>query len=242
MFYVGVDGCKSGWFAVRIDDNAKWEVNLFHNVSDLWDKYSDAQLILIDIPIGLKESGPQERLCDYKAREILRHPRAASVFRAACRKAVYDAKTYEEAKAINELMTTKRIPIQTWGIIPKIKEVDKFLLQNSNTRSKIREIHPEVCFWALAKGHPMNFNKKEIQGFSERLELLENIFPPAREIVNYALSNYYRKDVAKDDILDALSAAITAFGGIQNQQLDSIPEIPEYDSKGLRMEMVFLQS
>lgn len=51
------------------------------------------------------------------------------------------------------------------------------------------------------------------------------------------LEKYLRKDVVRDDILDALSAGVTGLLG--EKKLDSIPEIPEIDSKGLRMEMVF---
>lgn len=47
--------------------------------------------------------------------------------------------------------------------------------------------------------------------------------------------------VAKDDILDALVAALTAKRGYK-LGLKAIPEIPEYDSKGLPMRMVYSQT
>lgn len=52
-----------------------------------------------------------------------------------------------------------------------------------------------------------------------------------------ALSKYRRKDVARDDILDALVASITAKLSFQ-KGLKSIPEIPEKDSQGLPMQVV----
>ena len=48
---------------------------------------------------------------------------------------------------------------------------------------------------------------------------------------------YNRKEIAKDDVLDALSTAITARFGKNN--LDSIPKKPELDSRGLPMEMAY---
>ena len=57
------------------------------------------------------------------------------------------------------------------------------------------------------------------------------------DIIAHALSTYRRKDVARDDILDALAAAVTGLMGKQN--LTSIPQEPEFDERGLRMEMVY---
>jgi len=57
-------------------------------------------------------------------------------------------------------------------------------------------------------------------------------------IVKHALSNYPLSKVARDDILDALSLAITAKLGIQRGFI-SIPETPEYDSQGFPMNIVY---
>ena len=43
--------------------------------------------------------------------------------------------------------------------------------------------------------------------------------------------------MVRDDIPDALSAAVTATVGVEG--LVSIPETPEFDSQDLRMEMVY---
>lgn len=46
--------------------------------------------------------------------------------------------------------------------------------------------------------------KKESQGFSERTKALKKVCPAADKIADSALSKYRWKEVAKDDILDAL--------------------------------------
>jgi predicted RNase H-like nuclease len=119
--------------------------------------------------------------------------------------------------------------------MPKIREVDGLLSDDDTAKLRIREIHPELCFWALA-GHPMHYSKKQREGLSERIQVLSSIYPHTPDIIGHTLSIYKRKEVARDDILDALSAAVTAIMGEQN--LVSIPQISEWDARGLRMEMV----
>ena len=45
------------------------------------------------------------------------------------------------------------------------------------------------------------------------------------------------KDIARDDILDALVAAVVARHG--HGKLQSVPNVPQKDPKGLPMEMVY---
>ncbi len=166
---------------------------------------------------------------------MLSPKRISSVFPVPCRSAVY-AESYEKASEINKQMTGRGLSVQTWNIIRKIREVDILLSNDETARSRIREIHPEICFWALA-GHPMKYSKKKCEGLLERTEVLQSIYPRTDDIINHALSTYRRKNVKRDDILDALSAAVTAMAGVE-RPLISIPEVPEFDSQGLRMEMV----
>ena len=191
-------------------------------------------MILIDIPIGLKADGRAERRCDPEARKLL-GPRRSSVFPAPCREAIY-ASSYQEACDINQRLTGKRLSVENWNIIPKIREMDCLLSDDASAKGRIREIHPELCFWGLA-GRPMQHAKKRSEGLSERTQLLQSIYPQTADIIAHALSTYRRKDVARDDILDALAGAVTGLMGGHN--LASIPQEPEFDERGLRMEMVY---
>lgn len=232
--FVGVDGCRAGWFAIGLESESSWQVNVFPDVSSLWDHYRQASLILIDIPIGLKTSGKGERRCDPIVRKLL-GPRRSSVFPAPCRGAIY-ASSYQEACDINQRLTSKRLSVENWHIIPKIREMDCLLSENTAARGHIREIHPEFCFWGLA-GQPMQYPKKRSEGLAERIQLLQSIYPQTTNIIDHTLSTYKRKDVARDDILDALAAAVIGLVGGEN--LASIPQEPEFDERGLRMEMVY---
>jgi len=236
IMFLGVDGCRAGWFTILLKKENNWEINLFRDILELWGKYKSASVILIDIPIGLPDGECKERKCDKRARQLLGSKRGRSVFRVPCRSAAY-AESYEEAKCLNREVTGKKLSIQTWNIIPKILEVDMFLSANLDARSLIKESHPEICFWALA-GHPMRYSKKKSEGFSERIQILQSALYFANSIVKQALSNYPRNKVTKDDILDALSLAVTAKLGIHHGFI-SIPEISEYDSYGLPMNIVY---
>jgi len=88
------------------------------------------------------------------------------------------------------------------------------------------EVHPEVCFWALAGGPPMAHRKKIEAGVEKRLGLLRSVFPD----IDRHLQNR-PSGVAKDDLLDAAAAAWTAIriSGGEAQQVCK----PECDSKGL---------
>jgi predicted RNase H-like nuclease len=63
------------------------------------------------------------------------------------------------------------------------------------------EVHPEVCFWALAGKRPMAHKKKTPEGSTERISLLAPIFPE----IGHHLGNR-PPGVAKDDLLAAAVA------------------------------------
>ncbi|MBU0987492.1 MAG: DUF429 domain-containing protein [Proteobacteria bacterium] len=234
MKYIGVDGCKIGWFYTVINHENEWEIGVSENIEKLWKVHKDASLILIDIPIGLpfKES----RVCDLEARKLLGKGKTSTVFPPPCREALA-AKTYEGACEINKKVLGKKISLQAYHISKKIKEVDDFLLSNPHARQKIRETHPEICFWALAGGSAMRFPKKNKHGFEERLDLLKKVFPPAESIVEAAMKKFLRKDVAKDDILDSLAAVIVA--GSQSESITATLKNSEFDELDLPMEIFF---
>ena len=53
----------------------------------------------------------------------------------------------------------------------RIREVDRLLLSDEKARRVVREIHPEICFWALA-GIPMKYRKKRHEGYFERIAVM----------------------------------------------------------------------
>lgn len=232
---IGADRCKAGWFIVQLADDGSWSIDLVFTTDELWRKYRHASLILLDVPIGLRETGTVERLCDLAARRAL-GPRASSVFPAPCRQALM-SESYEEGSRTNWQISGRRLSKQSWAITPVIREVDELLFTIPAARSVIREMHPELCFWGLGGMRPMAHPKKTEQGYQERLTVLQDHYPAAESIIMQALNNYPKRLVSRDDIVDALVGAITAGGGAG--ALATLPEIPEIDPRGLPMEMIY---
>ncbi|MCI0852671.1 MAG: DUF429 domain-containing protein [Chloroflexi bacterium] len=231
---VGVDGCKAGWFAVTVTDDGEWSHALYESAEALLDRYADAGRILIDIPIGLVEGRPKERKCDLEARRLLGKPRNASVFPVPSRAAL-SSPTYEDAGVVNTTETGHGLSLQTWGILPKIREVDQLMQQSQSARATLVEVHPELLFWALNGRRPREHHKGRGKGRSERLGVLQRWFPTAEDVYASAAYMYMRKHVAFDDIIDATVAAVA--GVVGTAQLIDVPEPPETDSTGLPMRM-----
>ena len=199
--------------------------------------------MLVDIPIGLPQ-GEEGRDCDPEARQLLGRPRGSSVFptptRPTVRQAAKSPGDYNCAAMTEHRFAERCISRQAFAIAPKIAEVDTVLRdRGASATPPVREVHPEVCFWALNEGQPMRSRKKTRQGRCDRLRVLQEIKPYTQEIYDSAIDEYLRKEVARDDILDALAAAVTAKLGWPDN-LRTLPECPPSDCKGLPMEMVYV--
>ena len=154
----GVDGCREGWISVTSDlSSGQYSWSLASSLRELADAEPRSEVIAVDVPIGLPDSGSRE--CDIAARRLLGPGRASSVFPAPIQR-VLDSKTHAEASAVREAAEGKRISIQAWAIIPKIREVDLALRSDPSLRSGVREVHPEVCFFYMAWGRAMQHAKK----------------------------------------------------------------------------------
>ena len=192
--------------------------------------------IFVDIPIGLP-AGKEGRDCDKEARFKLGRKRGSSVFPAPVR-AILGARDYEDAKMRSQDACGKKISKQAWEIVSKICEVDELMRRNDKAKHFIREVHPELCFWALNGGRPMENKKKDKSGFHERKSVLSRWLPKADLLVSSVRQQFLVKQVGNDDIVDATAAAVTALA--DSSILRTVPENPSRDDFGLPVEMVYL--
>jgi predicted RNase H-like nuclease len=236
--YAGLDGCREGWFCVELACNDAWAVSILP-VDGVGRLAQSAKTILIDIPIGLLDSGPEERACDREARRLLTPKRGSSVFPVTARGTLC-ATSYPEAAEINRRLTGRGISQQCWAIVPKIKAIDDLLQRDAKLRGVLRECHPEICFWAFNARRPMVHNKKTPAGRDERMAVLRRIFPAADALLARAATRYSRAQAALDDIIDATVAAVTAKRGAGDYR--TLPARPPRDAAGLPMEMVYCLS
>jgi predicted RNase H-like nuclease len=229
----GADGCRKGWFYFAMGQ-ADPEFGVVRTLADLVERAGPDDPIFVDIPIGLHDTSERERLCDLEARRVLSPVRGSSVFPTPARSSVY-AETYEEAARCNREALGKGLSRQSWGIVPKIREVDELLRQRPELVGLVREVHPEVCFWAL-HGAPMLHSKRTREGFRARMDTLGAHLPSTDELVAAAYLEHGGFDAARDDIVDALVAALTA---AHADGCLTLPATPEVDAGGMPMEIVY---
>ncbi|WP_117592478.1 DUF429 domain-containing protein [Haloprofundus halophilus] len=237
MHVVGVDGCPDGWLAVNYEDQKYNRTDLYQNIEELWENHRDAETILIDVPIGLREKSNDKRHCDSKAREKLSPDRHTSVFPTPVREAVH-CEDYESAKAKQEKLTDGSLGTQTWAISDKIKELDEFLRNTEDARGIVREAHPEVCFWAFNDEEAIEYSKtsQPLTAFWSRVNVLERV---DEDVLTHLRDGglAVETEASNDDLLDAFVLALTA--SARTGPLQTLPEDPEDDPKGLPMEMVY---
>ena len=228
----GVDGCRIGWVvASQAPSSGACEIAVYRTFDILFEALHDAAVVAIDIPIGLHDSSP--RRADVEARRFL-GKRGSSVFPAPCRAALA-GESYEDASARSYAASGKRLSRQTFGILPKIRDVDRALRATRAWADRVSEVHPETCFTLMNGGTPLQWSKKLAEGHDERLALLS---PISRNAFACFRPQVTKSQVASDDILDALAALWTA-NRIARGEAHTFPSgSVEYDAHGLAMRIM----
>tara|TARA_R110002072_G_scaffold228234_16_gene385539 strand:- start:14191 stop:14886 length:696 start_codon:yes stop_codon:yes gene_type:complete len=223
--FLGVDGCRAGWFVVRVaaGDDAAPEAMLLDDFASVLAVRPAPHFVAVDMPIGLLATAtPGGRNCDQAARGLL-GPRRSSVFSPPLRGHLR-AQTWSEVSGLSK---------QSFHLLPKIREVDDCLTPSRQRR--VRETHPELAFRSLT-GAPMRHAKRTVEGQRERLLALQTTIPGVRAFYRRTLEQFLRRDVARDDILDALVLAVVA-KRMANGVSQCLPLRPVHDARGLRMEI-----
>ena len=226
----GVVPVRSGWLVA----SAKWQgatvapeeprvADAFIDVLDYKPAY---RVVALFAPIGLlDEPRAKGRSCERDARRLLGAPRASAVASAPPRPAL-SASSYEEAaKASGGHLS----PI-TWRRLAKIAEVDKVIAPY--WQRTVFEVHPELSFFQLGEDRPLRYPKRTRAGIEEREAILEARLPGAGRLLGAALPG-----VVKSQLLDAAACLWTA-RRIAARAVSRLPEDPEWDSLGLRMEIL----
>jgi predicted RNase H-like nuclease len=210
-FVVGVDAYKGGWVAVTLRAGSFHDTCTHPTIEALLDHHPGADVIAVDIPIGLPSSALRQ--ADLLARTFI-GSRRSSVFMTPPRQAL-DAATYQDALATARSLAFGGISRQSYGLAGKILEVDVF----AQSDGRIVEAHPEVSFCAMA-GKPLAYSKKTWNGaFLRRRLLTQNGI-----VVPDDAGSAGRVPV--DDLLDAAAAAWTAHR-VANGIAVSLPDPPE---------------
>lgn len=232
MEIAGADGCRSGWVLVRWSGQGPVEVEIRSDSRALLESVGPDGMLLVDVPIGLPDTGPRQ--ADRLAREFLGWPRMCSVFSAPIRP-VLEASDGTEASRIRREVEGKGMARQAWNITGKVREMDAAARALDPDQSRVREAHPEVSFAAWSGG-PMTHAKKRSAGQREREALIEARY--GEGVVEQLWQKIRGRGVARDDLLDAF-AMLWSAERVAEGRAAVMPEQPERDALGLRMEIVY---
>ena len=218
MSVVGVDACKTGWIAVELRDGEPPVAHFLPHIDAVHRAISRAEIIAIDIPIGLPSSGRRE--ADLAARAVL-GKRCNSVFFTPPRDALL-APSHAEATAIASELTGNGISQQSYALRTKILEVEAWLPE---ALCQVVEVHPEVSF-AEMLGHPARASKKTWAGMVERVVALG-----AHGIHLHEVPGDAAVRALSDDMVDAGAAAWTA-SRVRSGTARTFPSPPPLDKSG----------
>jgi predicted RNase H-like nuclease len=201
------------------------EPEVMESLLDVLDYRPSFRAIALDVPIGLLDK-PRDggRNCDRDARALLGWPRSGAILSPPIRPAL-DCTRYEEAAR----MCNGLSPV-VWARMKHIAEVDRELAPYR--QRTIFEIHPEMSFYQLNDDKPMRYPKRTVEGMRERRELLEGKIPGVERMLDAELER-----VKPWQLLDAASCLWTSRRVIA-RAMTRLPEDPEWDELGLRMEIM----
>jgi predicted RNase H-like nuclease len=195
---LGVDGWRGRWVGALLDGRSVRLLDLADVTAVL--AVPDVEVVAIDMPIGLPDN--RSRVCDDRARELLRpFGAASSVFPTPVR-SVLATDDYAEARALSRAATDPpRAPsAQSFQLVKAIRSLDDAL--GEPPAAHVHEVHPELAFRALDR--ELKDAKVTARGMTRRLVALRTVMD-----VDAALLDAPPR-VPAVDALDACAAAWSA--------------------------------
>jgi predicted RNase H-like nuclease len=231
----GADGCRAGWFVVLHETlTGATRRRIVPSFEALLVIPEAPVQLAIDVIIGLPDAPHSGgRLCDRETRKLLGWPRSSSVFSPPAQDAIA-CTTYDEALTVNRRHSPDGIGIskQTFHLFPKLRAVDARMTPAH--QKHVREVHPELAFFAMNGELPLRHSKHAYAGRFERVQLLrEHGF----EDIEAVAETHAGRDVKRDDVLDAHAACWTALRLHQGTARRLPRGKPPYNARGLRMEI-----
>jgi predicted RNase H-like nuclease len=207
---VGIDACRTGWFAVVLQGDSASGMHL-DDLDELRAHVPEAAGVAIDIPLTLPTRGRRE--ADVLAKGLMgrRHP----VVFFTPPLAALEASDHATASQINRELTSHGLSQQAFALRTKILEAREWL---PRAHAPVWEAHPEVSFAAMT-GTPILFPKQTWAGARLRAKALANEGIVIRD------DDPEAANIAADDVLDAAAAAWTARRCLTGHAI-SLPEAP----------------
>jgi predicted RNase H-like nuclease len=187
--------------------------------SEVFEERPEFDVIAVNAPIGYADDLDGGRTCDRVARKLLGR-RAMTVRNAPTRSTVETGlvRADEPLDAISLVL------------LPRYTEVAAEMLPYR--QRMVYEVHPELSFYVINGDMPLLRSKKSEEGVEERRVLLEKRIPGVRRILEMELPG-----VPTSHLYDAAAMLWTA-RRIFAKAATRVPVDPEWDSEGLRKEIV----
>lgn len=221
----GVVPCRGGWLVASAKLQgitiAPEEPRVLDSFVSVLDEKPAFLVVALFAPIGFLDSAiPGGRGCDRQARALLGARRGAAV-RSAPSWPTFEAHPVGGAAGLDAV---------TAILLPRYREV---AAEMAPYRQRVvREAHPELSFYQLNGDKPLRYPKRFAAGRQERRELLAVRIPSVERIIDARVPG-----ATAAQLLDAAACLWTARRAVARAG-DRLPEDPEWDSQGLRMELI----
>lgn len=188
---------------------------------DVLDERPSFEAVVVNVPIGYRDApGQPGRTCDVEARALLLQ-RGSSIRNAPIRPVMSGVMTWREAG----------VDAVTGTMLAKYREI---AAEMSPFRQRVvYEGNPELSFYQLNRDQPLSRSKRTEMGREERREILLERLPGINKILDAELPRVLPKHFY--DAAALLWTARRVFGRAAKR----LPANAEWDSEGIRMEIVY---
>jgi predicted RNase H-like nuclease len=196
---------------------------VFKTFSEILDYRPSFEVIAVHCHLSFpEEDTPGGRTCDRLARQLLGWPRSGAIgsppSRHYLRTADLDARARKGLNPINARMMRRYAEVA--------EEMQPY------RQRQVFEVHPELSFYQLNDERPMKHSKYTEAGVEERRRLVAAKIPGAETVFSSTVSG-----VSLRHLLDATADMVTA-RRIAARAVIRLPEDPEWDEQGVRMELL----
>ncbi len=220
----GVTPCGPSWLvaAAKLQGTifSPEEPQLLSSFADVLDQRPSYTVIALNAPVGyLDFRAHGGRTCDREARSLLGPKRGSSIQSAPVRSSTNELEFQDDH--LDAISRT---------LLPRYREV---AAEMAPFRQRtVYEVHSDLCFYQMNDEEPLRYSKQTEAGREERRALLEVRFPGVQRILSAELPG-----ATLSHLLDVAAFAWTA-RRIFARAAVRIPQDPEWDEQGLRMEII----
>jgi predicted RNase H-like nuclease len=223
----GVEPCPGGWLVVSARLTG---VTAFPQAPEVFAKFGDIvdyrpsfDVLAVHAPLSFPTKDMRGgRTCDREARKLLGFPHSGAIVSPPSRELLASPTKTKVAAARLSPVAAARLK---W-FAQVAEEMAPY------RQRQVFEVHPELSFYQLNGDQPMAYSKYDERGVKERRDLLAAKLAGIEDVLDSELPG-----VTIQHLLDA-TADLWTSRRIAARAVDRLPEDPEWDDDGIRMELL----